>query len=338
LQASWRRLLHYDIISALNCFCGGLFLGICLLELLPESEEGVAKVLASAMIHTRFPVAHVMVGAGLLLVLFIEHAVTATLTRPRTKHVERIGDGRSAPLACADAPGHSKRRTNSSLSTSSENMLRPSQGGDAQAASEWARILVLIGMLSIHSIFEGLALGLEVTVAALIELLVAVTVHKCVLAFGLGLRLFETLSSTLAAAACGFVFCTASPLGCAVGIIVSSETELSTNSTMTPLFTQPADHYFGSSLSKVSGTLIASAVLECLATGTFLYVTFVEVIPSEFSHASSDESHEHAEEALVSHSSQARKHSRRRKKPISKFLKNALLLVGFGAVIGLQFL
>uniref|UniRef100_H2XKL0 Uncharacterized protein n=1 Tax=Ciona intestinalis TaxID=7719 RepID=H2XKL0_CIOIN len=269
---------RYDVISVINCFCGGLFLGICLLELLPESRAGVTKALTSYGIVTSFPVTEFMIGAGLLLVMFIDHAVSDVCARRNTSQsndydVMNEQRTRDDEVNAGGDVTHSRRSSAASLRhvdvTSSESI----------------RTLMLIGMLSIHSIFEGLALGLEVNVSALIQLLLAVSVHKGVLAFGLGLRLFEAFAHKLSTAlACAIIFCSASPLGCVVGIF------------LTPTSPQP------------NATVPVSAVLECLATGTFLYVTFIEVIPSEFSH------NDGVDMTLL------------------------ILLLGFGAIVGLQFI
>uniref|UniRef100_H2Z0U9 Uncharacterized protein n=1 Tax=Ciona savignyi TaxID=51511 RepID=H2Z0U9_CIOSA len=263
------------VISIINCFCGGLFLGICLLELLPESRQGVVRVLALAEINTPFPVTEFIIGSGLLLVMFIEHAVSDVCSRTsRNVDYDTMERRRS----------HEVRENEDCDFTEAVRSPPSSRRNSDVTSSESVRTLVLIGMLSIHSIFEGLALGLELNVASLIQLLLAVSVHKSVLAFGLGLRLFESFSDKLSTAlACAIIFCTASPLGCVIGIF------------LTPL-------------SSIPTTDAVSAVLECLATGTFLYVTFVEVIPSE------------------------------RKIKVRKLIKLLILLFGFGAIVGLQFI
>nr|XP_002123868.3 zinc transporter ZIP1 [Ciona intestinalis] len=311
-KASFAKLRRYDVISVINCFCGGLFLGICLLELLPESRAGVTKALTSYGIVTSFPVTEFMIGAGLLLVMFIDHAVSDVCARRNTSQsndydVMNEQRTRDDEVNAGGDVTHSRRSSAASLRhvdvTSSESI----------------RTLMLIGMLSIHSIFEGLALGLEVNVSALIQLLLAVSVHKGVLAFGLGLRLFEAFAHKLSTAlACAIIFCSASPLGCVVGIFLTPTSPQPNVTTPTPYFPGYADV----ALASVPATVPVSAVLECLATGTFLYVTFIEVIPSEFSHND-------GVDMTSCHP---------RKKQIRKLFKLLILLLGFGAIVGLQFI
>nr|CAB3266269.1 zinc transporter ZIP1-like [Phallusia mammillata] len=345
MKHMYKSICRYDVLSALNCFCGGLFLGILLLELLPESQMGVQKVLDAANIDINFPITEFMVASGLLLVMFIEHGVSATCGKKKpdeSSYSVMPRDSLNSTLSAVEI------NCESADSSSGEdiNVVVPRRRRESLASSESTRSLVLIGMLSIHSIFEGLALGLEVSVSPLIQLLLAISVHKSVLAFGLGLRLFETLASTTIAVACTLMFCTASPLGCAVGIIMTRDSDSLPNTTAAALTTAQSETTIialdkVANLLDVSGTLIASAVLECLATGTFLYVTFIEVIPSEFAHASHG-GHDHAEDLIASetpHTSTRRRPRKRHgaKVPIKKMYKLLILLLGFGTVTGLQF-
>ena len=192
------------------------------------------------------------------------------------------------------------------------------------------RSIVLVAMLSVHSIFEGLALGLETTISNLVQLFIAISIHKSVLSFGLGMKLFETFTpGHVKIAVIGiFLFCSGSPLGSVIGILISlnpgnnSGSESGNNTTANPFSsTEPIP------LNDVSGTMYATAILECLATGTFLYLTFIEVIPNEFSHDNHGEVEKRNERLKTG-----------RKQPIKPMIKLGAFLLGFCIVIGLQFL
>ena len=118
------------------------------------------------------------------------------------------------------------------------------------------RAAILLLALSIHSVFEGLAVGLEPSTSQVFQLFSALIVHKSVLAFSLGMSVVqsdmtmkETFFSVLG-------FASASPVGIAIGILVAQQQGLF--------------------------SLGLSTVLQGLATGTFLYITFFEVLPLEF--------------------------------------------------------
>ena len=139
------------------------------------------------------------------------------------------------------------------------------------------RAVILVLTLSLHSIFEGIAVGIQLEENDALGLFVAVVLHKSIIAFSLGLSLAKTRLrfSTMLWAITLFSFM--SPLGIGIGMsVVGSES--------------------GTALS------ISSYVLQGLATGSFLYVTFFEVLPEEF---------------------RERRH---------EFLKLASLLAGFGVV------
>uniref|UniRef100_A0AC34FUE9 Uncharacterized protein n=1 Tax=Panagrolaimus sp. ES5 TaxID=591445 RepID=A0AC34FUE9_9BILA len=63
------------IFSLVSCFGGGVFLGTCLLDLLPDSLECVEKAFAYLHQDANFPVAPFFIAAGFLFVLFIEQAI-----------------------------------------------------------------------------------------------------------------------------------------------------------------------------------------------------------------------------------------------------------------------
>jgi solute carrier family 39 (zinc transporter), member 1/2/3 len=93
-------------------------------------------------------------------------------------------------------------------------------------------------------------------------LFTAVALHKSIMAFTSGLRFAVTLPSRRWAIFYMFVFASTAPIGIGIGTVVS-ETG-----------------------SGGLTTDIASAVLQGLATGTFIYVTFFEVLNEQLGHES----------------------------------------------------
>lgn len=59
-------------MSLLNCFAGGVFLGTCLLDLLPEVQDNINDVMTQLNIGSSFPVAEFLVVLGLFIVLIVE--------------------------------------------------------------------------------------------------------------------------------------------------------------------------------------------------------------------------------------------------------------------------
>ena len=72
--------------------------------------------------------------------------------------------------------------------------------------------------LSVHSIFEGFAIGLQKEIGELIGLTVAVSAHKAVMAFSLGTTLAQAKWNWKKYMVAITIFAIASPLGMGIGI------------------------------------------------------------------------------------------------------------------------
>jgi zinc transporter 1/2/3 len=115
----------------------------------------------------------------------------------------------------------------------------------------------LIMALSLHHIFEGLALGLQHSVQRVFTLLLALMCHETIISFSLGLQfvkcgysLKRILITTLL---CSIIM----PIGVTIGTIL---TELGTETV---------------TIDMISG------FLQAFAAGTFIFVTFFEILQEE---------------------------------------------------------
>ena len=120
------------------------------------------------------------------------------------------------------------------------------------------RSFLFLLAMSIHTVFEGLAIGLQPNNTAVWSLFAAVIIHKCVIAFSLGIQFAENLQHTGRAVLFVVFFAVMSPLGTAIGTAMTETT-----------------HGGSESVD------IASTILQGLSTGVFLYVTFFESLGSE---------------------------------------------------------
>ena len=118
------------------------------------------------------------------------------------------------------------------------------------------RTFILVFAISLHSLFEGLAVGTNSEVQALLQIVIALLIHKSILAFSIGVQLVDADLPSKTVLICVAIFAIMAPIGVGIGIGVLK----STASTTRDFF---------------SGTL------QGIATGTFLYVTFFEVLPHE---------------------------------------------------------
>lgn len=269
-----RRHAYQTAISLVSCFGGGVFLATCLLHLLPEARSQLTKgLLAQWGSELSYPLTEFLCILGLLVVLVIEqvalswketHGRSSTpvsaASSPLGAGVPRPNYGsvqRAAPYADGHAHGLLDSGTEDDEGDE-EGHVAQSVHGDPNSHSS-LRSVVLVVSLSLHSVFEGVALGLQPSAALLLQLLLAVCIHRGILAFTLGLNLVHSRLGRTGVAVSGLAFSLMAPLGMVLALLLVQE--------------EPSHMAF------------LNGCLQGLACGTFLYVTFFEVLPHEMSHA-----------------------------------------------------
>jgi zinc transporter 1/2/3 len=255
------------IISFSSCFAGGVFIAACLLDLLPDVEENFAKVLAEIKdkykVDLDYPVAQFVIVFGFFIILFIEQTVlhfqeqwAADAERePLLSHRRGRAGGHEG------SPGHHHRDTEHQAVHGVSNEVHHEDDGHAQhnhvghGVFEHSnlRAVMLLLALSFHSVFEGLAIGLQDDSKHMISIFIAVIIHKAVMSFSLGLNIAQSNLSVRSFVLSNVLFSLSSPVGVGIGIGLSD---------------------LPSSLS----VDICNGVLQGIAGGTFLYITFFEVI------------------------------------------------------------
>ncbi|XP_075418573.1 zinc transporter ZIP1 isoform X6 [Tenrec ecaudatus] len=260
-------------LSLVSCFAGGVFLATCLLDLLPDYLAAIDEALGALHVTLQFPLQEFILAMGFFLVLVMEQITLAYKEQsgplPREETRALLGTASGGLQHWHDGPGV------------------PQASGAAAAAAAAAapsalRACVLVFSLALHSVFEGLAVGLQRDRARAMELGLALLLHKGILAVSLSLRLLQSHLRAQVVAGCGILFSCMTPLG--IGL--------------------------GAALAESAGPLhqLAQSVLEGMAAGTFLYITFLEILPQEL--ATSDQ----------------------------RILKVILLLAGFALLTGLLFI
>lgn len=218
-----------------------------------------------------------VLALGFLLVLVLEHIILACS--------EQQGDEASLPLLPCPSPPHGEE------GSLAEQQQQPRleagtphcHTGDTKAPSSF-RSLVLTLSLSFHSVFEGLAVGLQDTESKVLQLAVAILLHKTIIAASLALLLLQSRLPLRWLAASIITFALMSPLGVGLGMAVMQSPDASGSPTMT------------------------RSVLEGVAAGTFMYITFLEILPQELND------------------------------PARRLLKVLAVLLGFSGMAGLRFL
>ncbi|XP_016005738.2 LOW QUALITY PROTEIN: zinc transporter ZIP2-like [Rousettus aegyptiacus] len=229
---------HHQVLSLLGCISAGVFLGTGLMHMTAEALEGMESEIQKFEMQMDYPYGELVISLGFFWVIFME----------------------SLALQCC--PGAAEG------SKVQEEECGAGGGGGAHvlgfhshgplpspARSPFPALILLLS-LSFHSVFEGLAVGLQTTVAATVQPCLAILAHKGLVVFGVGLRLVQTGAESRWAVFSILLFALMSPLGLALGLAVA-----------------------GGDSEGARG--LAQAVLEGVAAGTFLYVTFLEILPRE---------------------------------------------------------
>ncbi|XP_055690386.1 zinc transporter ZIP3-like isoform X2 [Lutzomyia longipalpis] len=286
-QDTGRKSKTGKTIGALLCFGGGVLLATTFLHLLPEVGDNI-KALEDQGLLPEFPfhAAEFLMCLGFFLMCLIEEIIHMYLRRS-----QRQSCAKNTAVATETAFERASRRSfrNGSISTtdlvsSTDSITQKQQitGLDSvhaqiptghthlhghthlpQASTEPEDIIVsslrgllVVLALSVHELFEGLAVGLESSASNVWYMFGAVAAHKLVLAFCVGVELVVTRTRTYLAAIYVVTFAAVSPIGIGIGIGVSAAGDASSSS-------------------------VPAAILQGLATGTLLYVIFFEILSKD---------------------------------------------------------
>ncbi|XP_053127737.1 zinc transporter ZIP1-like isoform X2 [Hemicordylus capensis] len=235
--------------SILSCAAGGVFLAACLLDVVPEALADLREELSRQSLSLDFPMPELILATGFLLVLVTEHVVLAC----SEQHLDE------ATLPLLPCPSHHQHREEAASAGRHPGLGEAPGPGSSEGRSPASpfRSLVLTLSLSLHSVFEGLAVGLQEAEAKVLQLAVAILLHKSLIAFSLALLLLQSRLPLRWLTASVATFALMSPLGVGLGMVVTH------------------------SPSPDSAT--ARSLLEGVAAGTFMYITFLEILPQELS-------------------------------------------------------
>lgn len=247
--------LRRRILSLTSCFAGGVFFATCLLDLLPDYLDGINKAFDNAGIRLQFPLPEFIMAMGFFLVLILEQILlsfksSSSSSSPAVFDERRaLLDSSSNSIQSSDNHPHSHHRGSASEESGHLHVDFTSQSA--------LRAFILVFSLSLHSIFEGLAVGLVEEEKQVMEICLALVIHKCIIAVSLCFRLIQGRIRRTVAAGCLLLFSVMSPLGIVIGVGLTEETK--------------------SSLKQQ----IVRCSLEGFAGGTFIYITFMEILPHE---------------------------------------------------------
>lgn len=275
------------VISSLLSFGGGALLCTTFMHLLPEIDETISALQSDGHLpEWEFSITNLLMAVGFFIIYLVEEIVHAYLRRHQKKQAqvqEAFVRGHSARESLREASTrqeHGKKEANAGIITVStadlvdnEHVENPAEqhhhhhthshnhhnhshipaiNGDDLIVSS-IRGLLIVMALSVHELFEGLAVGLEQTTSNVWYMFASVSAHKVVIAFCIGVELIVHRTKTWLLVLYIFVYAIVSPLGIGIGIWLSNADDSDAIS-------------------------VASVVLQGLASGTLLYVIFFEIL------------------------------------------------------------
>jgi len=236
-------------ISALLCFGGGVMMATAFIHILPE----IHNAMMSFGLSDTVPLAEVLCCCGFFLIYLVEELVHMISERKSKREMHQSNTNQSEGNASVKIVDGARSLDTEPVSDGAEEKAGHGHSHIHASMTPSLEGFIIVVGLSLHSVFEGMAIGLEDTATGVWTLLAAVGSHKLVIAFCVGLELSVT-GITLALHTCYMLtFCVATPLGIGIGMIFTEdETEKQ-----------------------------ISVILQALAAGTMLYVAFFEVIARE---------------------------------------------------------
>ncbi|XP_059177412.1 zinc transporter ZIP1-like [Physella acuta] len=280
--------LRERVIGYLNCFAGGVFLATLLLHLLTEGNEEFENYKEKVSLKEDFPIFNTCVAVGFFIVAFMELFMHACLHSdasvqdlevvvPEVNNVPSqygaVGVSPQTDCNSASCREHCEDERRSLLNKNPESAVSSvtvntavrerRADGPAEYTPSGMRAFLLLVALSFHTIFDGLAVGLQKNESEVWQVFAAISIHKSIIAFCLGLEMFKSQQHRPCRAFLWLCFFSLmSPIGIGLGIALTSG---GVND---------------------EARLLSSSILQGLAAGTFLYVTFLEILCMYIGHNS----------------------------------------------------
>ncbi|XP_002066054.2 zinc transporter ZIP1 [Drosophila willistoni] len=260
--------------TAIRCliyFGGGVLICTTFLHMLPEVIEIVEKLQFCGILDTTpFALPEMFLCTGFFLMYALDEVMNSFVHR----HQKKLSRKESLASAAFER-GHSIRHSvlvrsyrkkqeelEVEMVTHQHNEHQMKSHGHAHShmpvsdgSGSSMRGLGIILALSLHELFEGMALGLESTVSTVWFMFAAVAAHKLVLAFCVGMELLVARTRSSLAIIYLITFSIVTPIGIGVGIGISQQ-----------------------DAAGASHPSLPSGVLQGIASGTLLYVVFFEIL------------------------------------------------------------
>ncbi|NXT80174.1 S39A3 protein, partial [Zapornia atra] len=243
------------VLGLCNSFGGGVFLATSFNTLLPAAREKLNEVLRQGNVTTDYPVAETIMMVGFFMTVFVEQLVlTFQKEKPSFIDLETFNAGSDVG---SDSEYESPFIASSQGRTSYSEHGHHSPGLNIRELSCTSplRLIGLVFALCTHYIFEGLALGLQEESGKVMSLFLGVAIHETLVAVALSISMAKALIPLNNAMKMAATVSLMVPLGITIGMQIESTQNAASN--------------------------ITSLLLQGVAGGTFLFITFFEILAKE---------------------------------------------------------
>ncbi|CAG4986767.1 unnamed protein product [Colias eurytheme] len=243
-----------SLVIGLLAFGGGVLFATTFMHLLPEVDENI-QLLQEAGRLPEMPIylAALIMCTGFFMMYLVEELVHVYINSRENKNANT-----SFTRVLSIRRSKSEEDGNTETQTIKEVEAARNHGHSHLAVQSDDTIvaalrgLLIVLALSIHELFEGLAVGLESSARSVWYMFGAVSAHKYIIAFCIGVELLAAGTKRWLSVLYIFTFSFVSALGIGVGIML-----------------------VGGAGAAAAG--LYSVVLQGLACGTLVYVVFFEV-------------------------------------------------------------
>merc|ERR1711899_209687 len=247
-------------LTALNCFGAGVILTTCFTHMLPEANEALEE---SSIKNQGLALGEIFMICGFLMIYVVEELAHMVLHKLKKDQHQNEREN-SNQVISSEEPTTTTTTMTSSSSVSSSKADLPNGDythedikpeifvpDDFQAAFRGFMVVLAI---SLHAIFEGIAMGTLGKASVVWYLCFAIAAHKFIIAFCVGMQLTSSGMKNFVIVVYMSIFSLITPVGIGIGIAVTES-------------------------SNVEGGFVA--ILQALAAGTLVYVAFFEVLEKE---------------------------------------------------------
>lgn len=231
---------NFLLATVSSCFAGGIFLSVSLIHLLPEGNKQISQLVEG------LPLAYILAMSGYSFILLVDKVLLAGPIIEVPKTIEMSGDDIVRDAVSTKAKVSKRLAREEMEALSAKDVPRELLESDLGLTT-----LVLAIALSVHSVFEGIAVGLQDGVSNVLNVALAVVCHKMAAALAIGINMKDVAKKQSILMI--VIFTTATPVGILLGI----------------------------GLRSIQGLLVEGIFLA-LCSGSFLYIACSEVIVEEF--------------------------------------------------------